>query len=471
MIDNLNILLPEMFLLISIFILLMLGVFIKNSYNLITKLSLIILIATSFIILNINKESVLIFSDSFIRDPFANFIKILILISSIFVINCSQLFIKDQQLNKFEYPIIVLLSILGMFIMVSSNDIILFYLGLELQSLSLYILAAIDRDNIRSTEAGIKYFVLSALSSGLLLYGCSLLYGFTGSTNFETISTELNKENTGAIFSIVFILVGLAFKISAVPFHMWTPDVYEGAPTSITNFFAVAPKIAGLAVLIRFMQTPFENIISEWQTIIIFISVGSMLLGAVAAIGQKNIKRLIAYSSIGHIGYALAGIATGTVSGYSSSVVYITIYAVMNIGIFGCMFLMKKNGKYTENISDLAGISKKNPMIAFAFLIILFSLAGIPPMAGFFAKFYVFMAVIENEMYVLAIIGLLTTVISAFYYLRIIKIIYFDEIEKQFDHIKNYNISSTVFLSCFFIITFFLYPSILNNIVNSIFSY
>ena len=471
MIDNLNILLPEMFLLISIFTLLMLGVFIKNSYNLITKLSLIVLITTSFIILNIDKNSVTIFSNSFVRDPFANFIKILILISSIFVINCSQLFIKDQQLTKFEYPIIILLSILGMFIMVSSNDIILFYLGLELQSLSLYILAAIDRDNIRSTEAGIKYFVLSALSSGLLLYGCSLLYGFTGSTNFETISSELNKENTGAIFSIVFILVGLAFKISAVPFHMWTPDVYEGAPTSITNFFAVAPKIAGLAVLIRFMQTPFENIVSEWQTIIIFISVGSMLLGALAAIGQKNIKRLIAYSSIGHIGYALAGIATGTVSGYSSSVVYITIYAVMNIGIFGCMFLMKKDGKYTENLSDLAGISKKNPMIAFAFLIILFSLAGIPPMAGFFAKFYVFMAVIENEMYVLAIIGLLTTVISAFYYLRIIKIIYFDEIEKQFDHIKNFNISSTVFLSCFLIITFFLYPSILNNIVNSIFSY
>tara|TARA_B100001559_G_C16482128_1_gene614305 strand:- start:437 stop:1852 length:1416 start_codon:yes stop_codon:yes gene_type:complete len=471
MTDNLSVLLPEIFLLLSVFSLLMLGVFIKNSYNFITKLSLVVLAVTCFIIFNIDDSSVTIFSSSFIRDPFANFIKILILISSIFVIYCSQLFIKDHQLTKFEYPIIVLLSILGMFIMVSSNDIILFYLGLELQSLSLYILAAIDRDNIRSTEAGIKYFVLSALSSGLLLYGCSLLYGFTGSTNFETISSELNKENTGAIFSIVFILVGLAFKISAVPFHMWTPDVYEGAPTSITNFFAVAPKIAGLAVLIRFMQTPFENIFSEWQTIIIFISVGSMLLGAVAAIGQKNIKRLIAYSSIGHIGYALAGLATGTVSGYSSSVVYITIYAVMNIGIFGCMFLMKKDGKYTENITDLSGISKKNPMMAFAFLIILFSLAGIPPMAGFFAKFYVFMAVVENEMYVLAIIGLLTTVISAFYYLRIIKIIYFDEIEKQFDHIKNFNISSTVFLSCFILITFFLYPSILSNIVNSIFLY
>jgi NADH-quinone oxidoreductase subunit N len=279
----------------------------------------------------------------------------------------------------------------------------------------------------------------------------------------------LTAENTGAIFSMVFILVGLAFKISAVPFHMWTPDVYEGSPTSITSFFAIAPKIAGLAVLIRFMQSPFENIISEWQTIIVFISIASMILGAVAAIGQKNIKRLIAYSSIGHVGYALAGVATGSVSGYSSSVVYITIYAIMNIGIFGCIFLMKKDGKYTENIEDLSGLSKKNPLIGLAFLIILFSLAGIPPLAGFFAKFYVFIAVIENEMYALAIIGLLTTVISAFYYLRIIKIIYFDEHKVQFDQMKNFSITSAIFLSCFILITFFLYPSVLNNLVNAIF--
>ena len=471
MIESLNILFPEIFLSISILFLLLLGVFIKDSYNLITKLSLLALASTMFIILKEDNVLIKIFSDSFVRNSFTNFIKILIIVSSIFIINSSQIYIKDQKIAKFEYPIIILLSILGMFFMVSSNDIILFYLGLELQSLSLYILAAIDRDNIRSTESGIKYFILSALSSGLLLYGCSLLYGFTGSTNFDVIAVELNSENTGAIFAMVFVLVGLAFKISAVPFHMWTPDVYEGAPTSVTNFFAVAPKIAGLAVLIRFMEYPFKNIVSEWQTIIIFISIASMILGAVAAIGQTNIKRLVAYSSIGHIGYALAGVATGSISGYSNSIIYITIYAVMNIGMFGCIFLMKKDGKYSESIDDLSGISKKNPIIAFAFLIILFSLAGIPPLAGFFAKFYIFVSVVENEMYTLAIIGLVTTVISAFYYLRIIKIIYFDEIKMPFDHIKNISITSTVFISCFLLVTFFLYPSILSNIVNSIFSY
>jgi NADH-quinone oxidoreductase subunit N len=267
----------------------------------------------------------------------------------------------------------------------------------------------------------------------------------------------------------VFILVGLAFKISAVPFHMWVPDVYEGSPTSVTSFFAVVPKIAGFAVLIRFLQTPFQNIIFEWQTILIFMSIGSMILGSVAAIGQTNIKRLMAYSSIGHIGYALAGVATGTISGYSSSILYLTIYVVMNIGAFACIFLMKKEGKYMEEITDLSGISKKNPLIAISFLIILFSLAGIPPLGGFFAKFYVFVSVIESGLYTLAIIGLLTTVVSAFYYLRIIKVIYFDEIKKPFDEIKNISITSTVLLSCFLLVTFFLYPSLLSNVINSIF--
>ena len=470
MINNLYILLPEVFLLLSIFSILMLGVFLKESYEVVTKLSLLIMVVTIFILLKDNTSSK-IFLDSFVRDPFSNYIKIVILISSIFVLNSSQLFIKDNKLNKFEYPIIILLSILGMFFMVSSNDLIIFYLGLELQSLSLYILSAIDRDNLRSTESGIKYFVLSALSSGLLLYGCSLLYGFTGSTNFDIIANKLNSENIGAVFAMVFILVGLSFKISAVPFHMWTPDVYQGAPTSVTSFFAVAPKVAGLSVLVRFMSTPFGNILQEWQTIIIFISIASMILGAVAAIGQKNIKRLMAYSSIGHIGYALAGVATGTISGFSSSIVYITIYVVMNIGAFSCIFMMKKDGKYSEEINDLSGISKKQPILGLALLIILFSLAGIPPMAGFFAKFYIFMAVIESEMYALAIVGLLTTVISAFYYLRIIKIIYFDEVKIEFDRIKNLNITGTIFLSSVILITFFLYPSLLNNIVKNIFPF
>ena len=469
MISNLNILLPEIFLTLSIFSILMIGVFTKRSFNLVFNLSSVILIITIFIILNSPTDETKIFLESFIRDTFSSFFKVLILIASLFVLNSSKNFIVDNKVNKFEYPIIILISILGMFFMLSSNDLILFYLGLELQSLSLYILASIDRDNLRSSESGIKYFVLSALSSGLLLYGCSLLYGFTGTTNFDLIANELTKDNTGAIFAMVFILVGLAFKISAVPFHMWTPDVYEGAPTSITSYFAVVPKVVGLALLIKFMEIPFKNILVEWQIILIFISIASMMLGAVAAIVQKNLKRLLAYSSIGHIGYALAGVATGALPGYESATIYITIYVVMNIGAFSCLYLMKKNGEYKENISDLSGISKKNPVLAFALLIILFSLAGIPPLGGFFAKFYVFTSVIQQEMYTLAIIGLLTTVISAFYYLRIIKTIYFDDSVITFDEVKNKTAQITILISCGILLSFFLYPSFLNEIVNSLF--
>ena len=469
MANSLNILLPEIFLTLSIFSILMLGVFLKNSFNLIFNLSSIIIIITVAIIFNRPNTEEKIFLDSFTRDSFSNFFKIIILVSSLFVLNTSKNYIIDKKLDKFEYPIIILLSILGMFFMVSSNDIIIFYLGLELQSLSLYILASIDRDNLKSSESGIKYFILSALSSGLLLYGCSLLYGFTGSTNFDLIANELDKENTGAIFAMVFILVGLAFKVSAVPFHMWTPDVYEGAPTSITSYFAVVPKVAGLAVLIKFMFIPFSNILSEWQTIIIFISIASMILGAIAAIGQKNIKRLLAYSSIGHIGYALAGVATGNVSGYQSAIVYISIYVIMNIGIFSCLYLLKKDGEYKENISDLSGVSKKHPLLAISFLIILFSLAGIPPLGGFFAKFYVFSAVIEQKMFALAIIGLLTTVISAFYYLKIIKTIYFDDSAITFDAVKNKTAQASIYISCGILLTFFLYPSVLNKLVDALF--
>ena len=469
MINNLNIMFPEVFLSLSVFSILMLGVFIKKSFNVIFNLTSLIMIITILIILTSTNNEEKIFLESFTRDAFSNYFKILILLSSLFVLNSSKNFIVENKLDKFEYPIIILLSILGMFFMVSANDLILFYLGLELQSLSLYILASIDRDNLRSTEAGIKYFVLSALSSGLLLYGCSLLYGFTGSTNFDLIANQLNKENTGAVFAMVFILVGLAFKVSAVPFHMWTPDVYEGAPTSITSYFAVVPKVAGLALLIKFMFIPFSNILLEWQTIIIFISIASMILGAVAAMIQKNFKRLLAYSSIGHIGYALAGVATGAISGYESAIVYISIYVVMNIGAFSCLYLLKKDGQYKENISDLSGISKKHPLLAISLLIILFSLAGVPPLGGFFAKFYVFVAVLEKEMYALAIIGLLTTVMSAFYYLKIIKTIYFDDNLIVFEITKNRTAQLSIFTSCIILTTFFLYPSVLNNLVNNLF--
>ena len=469
MINNLNIMFPEIFLSLSIFLILLIGVYIKNSFNLIFNVSSLIIIVTITIILTSPNTEEKIFLDSFTRDAFSNYFKILILLSALFVLNSSKNFIIDNKLDKFEYPIIILLSVLGMFFMVSANDLILFYLGLELQSLSLYILASIDRDNLRSTESGIKYFVLSALSSGLLLYGCSLLYGFTGSTNFELIESQLNRENTGAIFAMVFILVGLAFKISAVPFHMWTPDVYEGAPTSITSYFAVVPKVAGLALLIKFMNVPFSNILLEWQTIIIFLSIASMILGAVAAMIQKNFKRLLAYSSIGHIGYALAGVATGAIAGYQSAIVYISIYVIMNIGAFSCLYLLKKDGQYKENINDLSGISKKHPLLAVSLLIILFSLAGVPPLGGFFAKFYVFVAVLEKEMYALAIIGLLTTVMSAFYYLKIIKTIYFDDSLVTFELSKNRTAQVSVFTSCTILITFFLYPSVLNDIVSTLF--
>ena len=468
--NNINALYPEVFLSLGIMSVLMIGVFTKNSYNLVNRLCLLILLITIAIIFNSLDYSEKVFLGSFSKDKFSDFIKILILVSSIFVLSTTQNFINNVKISKFEYPILILLSILGMFFMVSANDLILFYLGLELQSLALYILASINRSDLRSTESGIKYFVLSALSSGLLLYGCSLLYGFTGSTNYEIIQTQLADNNIGALFATVFIIVGLAFKVSAVPFHMWTPDVYEGSPTSVTNFFAVVPKIAGIAVIIRFMDVPFKMILSEWQLIVIFLSIASMILGAVAAIGQTNIKRLLAYSSIGHIGYILAGISTGEINGYSSSIIYLTIYVVMNLGAFSCLYFMRVNSSYTETIDDLSGLSRNNPFLAFAFLIIFFSLAGIPPLGGFFAKFYVFIAVIESELYFLAIVGLVTTVISAFYYLKIIKIIYFDDNKKEFDQVKDLNSSAVMVISCIFLATLFLYPSIFNNIIISIFN-
>ena len=326
-------------------------------------------------------------------------------------------------------------------------------------------MASFNKDQLKSSEAGLKYFVLSALSSGILLYGCSLLYGFSGSTNFLIISENINSMEYGLTFGIVFILVGLAFKISAVPFHMWAPDVYEGSPTSVTLFFAIVPKIAALTVFIRFLYLPFFNVINEWQIIIIFLSIASMVFGAIAAIGQKNLKRLIAYSSIGHMGYALAGLSVGTNEGIQSSVSYISIYLIMNLGLFSCLFMMKRNNRYYENIDDLSGLSKNHPLISFSLLIILFSLAGIPPMAGFFAKFYVFTSVIKQEMYFLAIIGLLATVISAFYYLRIIKIIYFDPEREKYDSDHSIGLKISLALSTLLILLYFIFPSTLLEIV------
>ena len=463
--------LPELFLSLAIMSLLMVGAFIKKSFKLVNLLTIFSLIFAIILLLNQPSEIIKIFNESYIIDRLSIFMKVLTLLFCLFVLLSSKDYVKSTSIDKIEYPIIILASTLGMILMISSYDLIVFYLGLELQSLGLYILSSFRRDDEKSTEAGLKYFVLSALASGLLLYGCSLIYGFTGSTNFEVISANLDGSNTGAVFGIVFIIVGLAFKVSAVPFHMWTPDVYEGSPTSVTSFFALVPKIAALAVFIRFMYVPFINVINQWQIIIVFLSIASMILGAVAAIGQNNIKRLMAYSSIGHMGYALAGLATGTNAGIQSTIIYLTIYLVMNLGAFGCIFMMKRENVFYENINELSGLSKNHPVLSLSFLIILFSLAGIPPLAGFFAKFYVFMSVIEVKMYALAVIGLVTTVVSAFYYLRIIKIIYFDKPQKPFEKCYDWGLKISLILSSILILIYFVYPSALTNIISSIVIY
>ncbi len=468
--ENLELVLPEIFLSISIMFLLILGVFKKNSSKLIQTISLIVLLITTMITFNetLSIEKTLLFNNSIIVDYLSSFMKIITLISAFFVLLISSSYLSIFKILKIEYPILILSSVLGMMIMISSNDLIVFYMGLELQSLALYVLATFNRDQLKSSEAGLKYFVLSALSSGLLLYGCSLIYGFTGSTNFNLIASQLNSEEYALTFGIVFILVGLAFKISAVPFHMWAPDVYEGSPTSVTLFFAIVPKVAALTVFIRFLYVPFLNLMDQWQMILVFLSIASMLFGAIAAIGQTNLKRLIAYSSISHIGYALAGLTTGSNEGIQSSIIYIVIYILMNLGFFSCLLMLKRNDKYFEDIEDLSGLSKNHPLLSLSLLVILFSLAGIPPLAGFFAKFYIFKSVIEQSMYFLAIVGLLSTVIAAFYYLRIIKIIYFDKEKEKYDSDHSLWLKFSLVSSTLLILVYFFFPSQLIEVVSKI---
>ena len=466
---NLNLIFPEIFLSLAIMFLLMVGVFKQNSARIIYNLSSITLIILLSLVINLTPiNGNFLFDESYKIDILSTFMKSLTIIAAIFVMISSYNYLKSLNLLKIEYPILILSSILGMMLMISSNDLIVFYLGLELQSLALYVLASFNRDNILSSESGLKYFVLSALSSGLLLYGCSLVYGFSGSTNFNIISNSPSNIENGVIFGLVFIIVGLAFKISAVPFHMWAPDVYQGSPTSVTFFFATLPKIAALTVFIRFLYTPFINLIDQWQTILIFISIASMVFGAVAAIGQSNLKRLIAYSSIGHMGYALAGLASGTNQGIQSSVTYISIYLVMTLAFFSCLLMLRKKNIFYEKIDDLSGLSSNHPIVSICLLIVLFSLAGIPPLAGFFAKFYVFMSVIEQSMYFLAIVGLLSTVIAAFYYLRLIKIIYFDKPKEVFEKDHNIGLRITLAISTGILILYFIYPNILNELVSRI---
>ena len=466
---NLDLIFPEIFLSLAIMSLLMIGVFKKNSEKLVYNLSTIILVILLALVINLfSIDETFVFNESYKIDNLSIFMKSLIIMVAIFVMISSFSYVKSLNILKIEYPILILSSILGMMIMISSNDLIIFYLGLELQSLALYVLASFNRDNILSSESGLKYFVLSALSSGLLLYGCSLVYGFSGSTNFTTIATTSSNIEYGVTFGLVFIIVGLAFKISAVPFHMWAPDVYQGSPTSVTLFFAALPKAAALTVFIRFLYIPFVNLIEQWQTILIFISLASMLFGAIAAIGQLNLKRLIAYSSIGHMGYALAGLATGTNQGIQSSVTYISIYLVMTLAFFSCLFMLRKKSIFYEKIEDLSGLSSNHPILSISLLIVLFSLAGIPPLAGFFAKFYIFMAVIEQSMYFLAIVGLLSTVVAAFYYLKLIKIIYFDNPKGKFETDHYIGLKVTLAISTGILALYFIYPGILNELVSKI---
>ena len=466
---NLDLIFPEIFLSISIMTLLMIGVFKKNSEKIVYNLSVITLLVLLALIINLFSISeTFVFNESYKIDTLSTFMKSLTIISAIFVMISSTTYLSSLNILKIEYPILILSSILGMMVMTSSNDLIVFYLGLELQSLALYVLASFNRDNILSSESGLKYFVLSALSSGLLLYGCSLVYGFSGSTNFTYIANSSSNLEYGVIFGLVFIIVGLAFKISAVPFHMWAPDVYQGSPTSVTLFFAALPKVAALTVFIRFLYTPFVNLIDQWQTILVFISIASMVFGAIAAIGQSNLKRLIAYSSIGHMGYALAGLASGTNQGIQSSVTYISIYLVMTLAFFSCLFMLRKKNQFYEKIEDLSGLSTNHPVLSFSLLIVLFSLAGIPPLAGFFAKFYIFMAVIEQSMYFLAIVGLLSTVVAAFYYLRLIKIIYFDKPKEKFETDHHIGLKITLAISTAILVLYFIYPGFLITLVSKI---
>lgn len=420
---------PELIIAGGALVLLMVGVFSGERANTtVTGLTVAVLIAAGAWIILFGEDG-RAYGSAFVSDPFARFMKILTLVGSIVTLVMSVGFAKAEKFDKFEYPVLIMLATLGMMLMISADSMLSLYLGLELQSLALYVVAAINRDSVRSTEAGLKYFVLGALSSGMLLYGISLVYGYTGNTSFEAIAAVLSgaERQLGVIFGLVFILAGLAFKISAVPFHMWTPDVYEGAPTPVTAFFAAAPKMAAMALLVRVTIGAFEPIAPDWQQVIVFISVASMLLGSFAAIGQRNIKRLMAYSSIGHMGYALIGLAANSEAGVRGVAIYMLIYMVMTLGTFAFILAMRRREGNVEQISDLAGLSNTNPVMATILTILMFSLAGIPPLAGFWAKWYVFLAAIDAKLYALAVIGVLASVVGAYYYLRIIKIMWFDE--------------------------------------------
>ena len=465
---------PEVSLAILAITCLMYGLFSKNnSFNKATNFATLSLIFVSFLVYFDFTTNFALFENFFSNTTFTKFFKILTLLGAAASLIISKNYFIDTKINRFEIPTLLLFSTLGMMLMISSKNLMMMYLAIELQSLSLYVVASIKRNSLESAESGVKYFILGALSSGILLYGFSLVYGFTGQTNFDGIYislSQLDKLPIGLVFGLVFILVGLAFKVSAVPFHMWTPDVYEGAPTSITAFFAIVPKLAAIALIFRFCLEPFNNFYFEWTQVIFFLSLASMFLGAIAAISQKSLKRLLAYSSIGHVGYVLIALVAASDQGIRSASIYMFIYLIMNISVFAILLSLKKSDKYVEKINELSGLSKTNPAVSASLAIIMLSMAGIPPFIGFFGKFYVFIAAIESEQYILAILGVLASVISAFYYLRIIKGMYFDEVieGENFDFTIN-NQAKVILLTLLFLITFFIiYPSLLTGIVSGI---
>ena len=459
--------LPELVLAVGAMALLMLGAYRgQETTKTVTTLAILLLIVVGVLEYMLPAGKQVTFGGSFIVDDFARFMKILALIGSAVTLVLSTEFLSDPSRRIFEYAILVLLSTLGMMVLISAGDLISLYLGLELMSLALYVVAASQRDNAKSSEAGLKYFVLGALSSGMLLYGASLIYGFTGTVSFAGIAAAATTGSIGIVFGLVFLLAGLCFKVSAVPFHMWTPDVYEGAPTPVTAFFASAPKVAALAVFTRATLTAFPGIVTQWQQILVFVAIASMALGSFAAIGQTNIKRLMAYSSIGHMGFALVGLASGTVEGAQGVLIYIAIYVAMTLGSFSIILAMKRNGQALEQISDFAGLSRTNPLLAFIFAMLLFSLAGVPPLAGFFGKWYVFVAAIKANLFTLAVIGVLTSVVGAFYYLSIVKVMYFDQPLGKLDPVRV-ELRTVLAVAGIFNIFYFAYPGPLVSVATA----
>jgi NADH-quinone oxidoreductase subunit N len=453
--------LPELVLAAGAMMLLMMGAWRGDqSTAALSGFAVMLLILAGVLILLMPTDKTVAFGGSFVVDGFSRYLKLLVLVGSIGVVLLSVEFLRDLQRRKFEYPILILLATTGMLMLISAADLIALYLGFELMSLSLYVMAAIDRDNARSTEAGLKYFVLGALSSGMLLYGASLIYGFTGTVSFVGIAQAVGDGGLGLLFGLAFLFAGLCFKVSAVPFHMWTPDVYQGAPTPVTAFFAAAPKVAGIAIFMRVSIAAFPGIAPQWQQIIVFVSIASMALGSFAAIGQRNIKRLMAYSSIAHMGFALVGLAAGTSDGIQGVLVYMAIYVAMTLGTFACIISMRRHGKPVEDISDLAGLARTKPVMAFFFAMLMFSMAGVPPLAGFFAKFYVFLAAIQAGLFTLAVLGVISSVVGAYYYLMIVKTMYFDEPAEAFDPMAG-ELGTVLGVSGLVVLLFSLYPGLL----------